>query len=683
MATVRLSAAVMTHPRRLDAARALRDRHPELDLQVVVDPRPDAPPNALRTARAAWQAVGARATHHLVVQDDMLLVDGIGALLERAAQERPTQVLSLFTEWGSRTSHALRLAALEGASWVPALDPYTPSAAVLLPADVARGLVGYEPGAEAAGHPDDLVVLNYLREYGLENLVSVPNLAEHAPADSLMGNDILMGPRHSAVYAGDVPGEVTLDGPVAGVGLVPHLLMFEGTSICHLPDADAAGGWREVPTHEYLAGQGIDLRELLARYGETVAEVDPYGAIRTLLAEPMLFQVWLTAFGYGVAAGDLVPDAAALDERLESPLVRQALRTFGPGALKRFVPQPMLARLPDLVDPVFRAALRAGFNPDARPAGHRPYRTVGAPVIQARGLVKKFGSRIAVDGIDIEVRRGEAFGFLGPNGAGKSSTMRMLGCVSKPTDGTLRILGMDPVRQGPQIRAKLGVCPQQDTLDTELTVTENLLVYARYFGMSRSAAKTRAAQLLDFVQLTERADSTVEPLSGGMKRRLTIARALVNDPEIVLLDEPTTGLDPQARHLVWERLSRLKQQGVTLVLTTHYMDEAEQLCDRLVVMDGGQIVAQDSPAELIRRYAGREVVEVRFGGDDLDGYAEKMDGIGDRVETLPDRVLVYAADGEKAAAAVRDRRLPASSVLVRRASLEDVFLRLTGRTLVD
>jgi len=305
------------------------------------------------------------------------------------------------------------------------------------------------------------------------------------------------------------------------------------------------------------------------------------------------------------------------------------------------------------------------------------------PLIHARELVKRFGDFTAVAGIDVDVARGEAFGFLGPNGAGKSSTMRMIGCVSQPSGGTLRILGMDPRRQGTAIRARLGVCPQQDSLDPELSVKENLVTYARYFGIPRKVAKGKADELLDFVQLSERSASKVDSLSGGMKRRLTIARALVNDPDIVLLDEPTTGLDPQARHLVWERLFRLKQQGVTLVLTTHYMDEAEQLCDRLVVMDGGKIVARDSPAELIRGYAGREVVEVRFGGEGPDGYAEKLEGIGDRVETLPDRVLVYAEDGEAAAAAVHDRHLPATSVLVRRASLEDVFLRLTGRTLVD
>ncbi len=307
----------------------------------------------------------------------------------------------------------------------------------------------------------------------------------------------------------------------------------------------------------------------------------------------------------------------------------------------------------------------------------------GEPLIRARGLVKRFGDFTAVDGIDVEVRAGEAFGFLGPNGAGKSSTMRMIGCTSPPSEGELRILGMDPVRDGPAIRARLGVCPQLDNLDPELTVRENLTTYARYFGIPRRAARERAAELLDFVQLTDRADSRVDPLSGGMKRRLTIARALVNEPEIVLLDEPTTGLDPQARHLVWERLFRLKQQGVTLVLTTHYMDEAEQLCDRLVVMDGGRIVAEGSPRQLIERYSTREVVELRFAAESQEPFAEKLDGLAERVEVLPDRVLLYAADGDKAVAEVTALGLTPATVLVRRSSLEDVFLLLTGRTLID
>ena len=309
--------------------------------------------------------------------------------------------------------------------------------------------------------------------------------------------------------------------------------------------------------------------------------------------------------------------------------------------------------------------------------------TAERPLIHARGLIKRFGDFTAVDGIDIDVRAGEAFGFLGPNGAGKSSTMRMIGCISPPTGGELSILGMDPRREGPAIRARLGVCPQQDNLDPELTVQENLTTFARYFGIPRRTARSRAAELLDFVQLSERAASKVEPLSGGMKRRLTIARALVNEPEIVLLDEPTTGLDPQARHLVWERLFRLKQQGVTLVLTTHYMDEAEQLCDRLVVMDGGRIVAEGAPRDLIDRYSTREVVELRFAAESQEDFAGKLAGIGERTEVLPDRILLYVADGDAAVAQVHDRGLSPASVLVRRSSLEDVFLHLTGRTLVD
>ncbi|MER6951188.1 ATP-binding cassette domain-containing protein [Nonomuraea sp. NPDC000554] len=304
-------------------------------------------------------------------------------------------------------------------------------------------------------------------------------------------------------------------------------------------------------------------------------------------------------------------------------------------------------------------------------------------LIRARGLVKRFGDFTAVDGIDLDVAPGEAFGFLGPNGAGKSSTMRMIGCVSMPSAGELRILGLDPVREGPRIRARLGVCPQLDNLDPDLSVRENLTTYARYFGLSRGQARERAEELLDFAQLRDKASSRVEPLSGGMKRRLTIARAMVNDPDLVLLDEPTTGLDPQARHLLWERLFRLKQRGVTLVLTTHYMDEAEQLCDRLVVMDGGRIVAEGSPRALIEAYASPEVVELRFGAEALEGFVPSLEGVGDRVDVLPDRILLYAKDGDAAVSEVHRRELTPSSVLVRRSSLEDVFLHLTGRTLVD
>ena len=278
---------------------------------------------------------------------------------------------------------------------------------------------------------------------------------------------------------------------------------------------------------------------------------------------------------------------------------------------------------------------------------------------------------------------GESFGFLGPNGAGKTSTMRMIGCVSPTSGGVLEVMGLDPATHGPQIRARLGVVPQQDTLDLELTVRENLSIYGRYFGLSRAEVAKRADELLEFAQLTERADDQVEPLSGGMKRRLTIARSLINEPTVLLLDEPTTGLDPQARHLLWDRLYRLKQRGVTLVLTTHYMDEAEQLCDRLVVMDKAKIVAEGSPRALIEQYSTREVTELRFApgvAETLDG---KLDGIAERIEHLPDRVLLYADDGEAAAVAVHDRGLRPETVLVRRSSLEDVFLRLTGRSLID
>src|SRR5213596_1171748 len=278
-------------------------------------------------------------------------------------------------------------------------------------------------------------------------------------------------------------------------------------------------------------------------------------------------------------------------------------------------------------------------------------------LIHAHGLVKRFGSLTAVDGIDFDVQRGEAFGFLGPNGAGKSSTMRMIGCVSPPTAGTLRILDLDPVRDGPEIRGRLGVVPQADTLDNELTVRENLVIYGRYFGLSRRAVREKADELLDFVQLSERAESKVEPLSGGMKRRLTIARSLVNDPEVLLLDEPTTGLDPQARHTVWDRLFRLKQRGVTLILTTHYMDEAEQLCDRLVVMDKGKIVAEGSPLELIRAWSTREVAELRFGVGENEQHAGKVEDLADRVEVLPDRLLLYTSDGEETIAKVHERGL--------------------------
>jgi lipooligosaccharide transport system ATP-binding protein len=303
-------------------------------------------------------------------------------------------------------------------------------------------------------------------------------------------------------------------------------------------------------------------------------------------------------------------------------------------------------------------------------------------LIEAKQLTKHFGDFTAVDGIDVEVERGEAFGFLGPNGAGKSSTMRMIGCVSPPTEGRLRILDMDALTEGEAIRARLGVVPQDDTLDMELTVRDNLWIYGRYFGIPRATVRERTERLLEFVQLSDRGDSRVEAMSGGMKRRLTIARSLINEPELLLLDEPTTGLDPQARHVVWERLFRLKQQGVTLVLTTHYMDEAEQLCDRLVVMDRGRIAAEGSPRHLIETHSTREVVELRFGIDEVVPET-LLEGVASRVERLPDRVLLYVDDGDSAVAEINRRGIQVESVLVRRSTLEDVFLRLTGRTLVD
>jgi len=305
-------------------------------------------------------------------------------------------------------------------------------------------------------------------------------------------------------------------------------------------------------------------------------------------------------------------------------------------------------------------------------------------LVHARGLTKRYANGFtAVDGVDFDVRPGKAFGFLGPNGAGKTSTMRMIACASPISDGTLRVIGMDPRTQGREIKAKLGVVPQIDNLDTELTVRENLEMYARYFDIPDNVARRRADELLEFVQLAERAKDQVEPLSGGMKRRLTIARALINEPELVILDEPTTGLDPQARHLLWERLYQLKRRGATLIITTHYMDEAEQLCDHLVVMDKAKIVAEGSPRQLIDQHATREVLELRFTDAARAGLNGQLEGLADRIEELPDRLLLYTADGERALEQVNARGIAIESALVRRATLEDVFLRLTGRTLVE
>ena len=304
-------------------------------------------------------------------------------------------------------------------------------------------------------------------------------------------------------------------------------------------------------------------------------------------------------------------------------------------------------------------------------------------VIRASGLRKTYGDFVAVEGIDFEVKRGEAFGLLGPNGAGKSTTMRMITSTLQRTSGELEILGKDPDKFGPEIRSHIGVVPQQDNLDRQLSVWENIFVYGRYFGLSRKFLKGKIEELLAFAQLEDKRLVKSEELSGGMKRRLTIARGLVNEPEVLLLDEPTTGLDPQARHVLWDRLFRLKELGVTLVLTTHYMDEAEQLCDRLIVMDKGKIMAEGSPAELIKKYSSKEVLEVRFGSSGNAEAAKKLEKVGDRLEVLPDRILVYTENGEKALEKVTKLGLNPITSLVRRSSLEDVFLRLTGRTLVD
>ncbi|UXM93717.1 ABC transporter ATP-binding protein [Paenarthrobacter sp. JL.01a] len=304
-------------------------------------------------------------------------------------------------------------------------------------------------------------------------------------------------------------------------------------------------------------------------------------------------------------------------------------------------------------------------------------------VISARNLTKTYGELTAVDNISFDVPAGESFGLLGPNGAGKSTTMKMIGGVSQRTSGSLNIMGLDPETHGPEVRAHLGVVPQQDNLDEELKVRENLIVYGRYFGLPLSYLRPKADELLEFAQLTDKATSKVDALSGGMKRRLTIARSLINEPRILLLDEPTTGLDPQARHILWDRLFRLKESGVTLILTTHYMDEAEQLCDRLIVVDKGRIMAEGSPAALIREHSSREVLELRFGSERNATIGVELQGIGERLETLPDRVLIYAHDGEAALEQVTARGLRPLTSLVRRSSLEDVFLRLTGRSLVD
>jgi len=304
-------------------------------------------------------------------------------------------------------------------------------------------------------------------------------------------------------------------------------------------------------------------------------------------------------------------------------------------------------------------------------------------LIEVENLTKKFGDFTAVNGITFSVKQGESFGLLGPNGAGKSSTMRIIAATSQRTSGDVKILGKDPEVNGPQIRAHLGVVPQQDNLDEELTCAENLYIYGRYFGLPKKMVIAKIDELLEFAQLIDKKDTKVNALSGGMKRRLTIARALVSDPDILMLDEPTTGLDPQARHILWDRLFRLKEKGVTLLITTHHMDEAEQLCDRLIVMDKGQIMAEGAPAELIKQYSSKEVLEVRFGSDRNAQMVDKLKSLATRLEELPDRLLLYAESGEDLLAKITGMNIHPNTSLVRRSSLEDVFLRLTGRSLIE
>lgn len=311
--------------------------------------------------------------------------------------------------------------------------------------------------------------------------------------------------------------------------------------------------------------------------------------------------------------------------------------------------------------------------------------TSASPIIQAEGLTKSFGDFTAVDGIDFHITPGEAFGLLGPNGAGKSTTMRMLAATSRRTAGKLSVLGLDPDHEGPQIRSQIGVVPQEDRLDIDLSVERNMYVYGRYFGLPKWFLRQKLPQLMEFAQLQEKKDVLVENLSGGMKRRLTIARALVNEPRILMLDEPTAGLDPQARHVLWEKLFQLRESGTTLLLTTHYMDEAEQLCDRLIVVDHGRIMAEGSPQQLIREHTSREVLEVRMDRSVLDEQARSL-AVGRRfrrVERLPDKLLIYADDGEAALAHLQELDAPIRGTLIRRSSLEDVFLTLTGRSLIE
>jgi lipooligosaccharide transport system ATP-binding protein len=307
-------------------------------------------------------------------------------------------------------------------------------------------------------------------------------------------------------------------------------------------------------------------------------------------------------------------------------------------------------------------------------------------IISAAGLVKEYrgSGSVAVDHIDFEVRDGECFGFLGPNGAGKTTTMRMIACRAQRSGGDLTVMGLDPLRNERDIKAQMGVVPQETNLDTVISVEENLLMYARFFGIARSEGASRARELLEFVQLEDRADWHVDNLSGGMKRRLLIARSLVNRPRVIVLDEPTTGLDPQARHLVWERLRDLKRRGVTLVITTHYMEEAAQLCDRLVIMHQGRILVEGSPTELIRRHVAPQVVELTARSHDaLDVLEQEVIGFDVTYEVAGDRVVMHTDDGETLLKSIREAGVDFESATFRPANMEDVFLKMTGRRLEE
>ena len=303
--------------------------------------------------------------------------------------------------------------------------------------------------------------------------------------------------------------------------------------------------------------------------------------------------------------------------------------------------------------------------------------------IVARGLKKSYRDFEAVKGVNFEVYRGECFGFLGPNGAGKSTTMKMLYGAAVPTGGELSVAGLEITRNEREVKRRIGIVPQEDNLDNDLKVMENLLVYGRYYDLPCKVAQRRAEELLEFVQLSEKAGAEVEQLSGGMKRRLLIARALINDPDIVVLDEPTTGLDPQARHLVWDRLRELTSEGKTLVLTTHYMEEAAQLCDRLVIMEGGEIVTGGSPREMIEEHVSPEVLELRATPDAIERLLRMVEANDGAVERAGEALLIYTTDAGALMEKIHASGVPVKNTMYRRAGLEDVFLRLTGRQLID